>query len=76
MKNIMMYKVSCPICKRQIVESSESDSVMKCNCGANYRIWIHKDMICIQQIGVAEERKMVQASRLKKYASLFEEDTE
>ena len=45
MKNIMMYKVSCPICKRQIVESSESDSVMKCNCGANYRIWIHKDML-------------------------------
>ena len=69
---ISMYKVSCPICKKQMIESAESDSVIKCSCGASYNIWIHKDMICIQQIGVTEDRKMVQASRRRKYASLFE----
>ena len=74
MKNkTIMYAVSCPICKRHMLESAESDSVIKCSCGASFNIWIHEDMICIQQIGVTEERKMVQTSRLKKYASLFEE---
>ena len=74
MANSIMYKVYCPICKRQLIESSESDSVIKCVCGASYNIWIHKDMICIRQMGVAEERKNVQTVRLKNYASLFEAD--
>ncbi len=66
-----MYTVSCPICKRQIIESSETDSILKCACGAKFNIWIHEDMICIQQKDAPTEYKAVQASRRRKYAELF-----
>ena len=74
MNKVIRYTVSCPVCKRQIIESSETDSILKCGCGAKFSIWIHEDMICIQQMDVPEDRKAVQASRLKKYAELFRMD--
>ena len=70
----IMYKISCPLCKMQIIESSETDSKLKCVCGASYDIWIHEDIICIRQNGVSEEQKAVQTSKAKKYSEFFNEE--
>lgn len=68
------YNISCPLCRRHLIKSSESDSEVKCNCGAAYNIWIHDGMICISQLDVEEEQRAVQVTRLKKYADMLAEE--
>lgn len=67
-----MYRVSCPICRKHIIESSETDSKIKCDCGARFAIWIHDNVICIQELGALEARRAFQESKIKKYSALFQ----
>ena len=68
------YNISCPLCRRLLIKSSESDSELRCGCGATYNIWVHNGMICISQVDVLQRQGAVQVSRLKKYAETLAEE--
>ena len=71
-KEIGRYSIFCPVCTRHLIKSSESDSEVKCCCGAVYNIWIHDGLICINQMNVKPDRKAEKVKRLKLYEELLE----